>query len=290
MIDVAILVSEKYCKQSNPDDIALKKALMMLGHTSQIVAWDDESIDFSAFKIAIIRSCWDYDQRLDEFLKRMNFIESKCLLLNPYRTIKENSNKFYLKDLQKRGVSVVPTIFINSESDFHKQSINFDSQQVIIKPVVSASGRDTYRYKSDDFKGIQETIKKIVESKSVMIQPYIESIETSGERSTVVIEGVPVFTMQKKPAEGGFLVHKHWGGTYNEITATEKDLLFLQKVYDVLEEKPLYMRVDYVYDNNNKPLLLELELIEPNLYLQRNDRGLKILSEKLSTILKKEFK
>lgn len=286
MIDFAILVSEKYYNEPHIDDMALRDELTAEGHTAKIVAWDDENIDFSLFKIAIIRSCWDYDQRLNEFLKQLYLIQSKCLLLNPYKTIKENSSKFYLKNLKEKGALIVPTIFIDSELDFKKQIIDFNCEQVIIKPVISASGRDTYRYNSNDTKGIEDAVKKILKTKPVMIQPYIESIETVGERSTVVIDGQPVFTMKKKPARGSYLVHKHWGGTYTETIPTEQDLLFLKETLSLLEEELLYARVDYVYGKDKKPLLLELELIEPNLYLAQNILGLKILSQKLSSILK----
>lgn len=286
MIDFAILVSQKYYNEPYIDDVVLKEELVSKGHTASIVAWDDKTVDFSLFKAAIIRSCWDYDQRLEEFLERLSLIQSKCLLLNPYKMVKENSSKYYLEDLEKRGVSVVPTVFIRSESDFQELTIDFNSEKVIIKPVISASGRDTYCHNANDDEGIENSIKEIIRTKPVMIQPYIKSIETAGERSTVVIDGQPVFTMQKKPAKGGYLVHKHWGGTYTEITPTEQDLLFLKETMDLLEEKPLYMRVDYVYGNDKKPLLLELELIEPNLYLSQNTLGLKILSDKLSSILK----
>lgn len=286
MTDFAILVSQKYYDEPYVDDIVLRDELIACGHTAKLVAWNDENIDFSLFKIAIIRSCWDYDQRLTEFLKRLYVIQSKCLLLNPYETIKENSSKLYLKYLQEKGAPIVPTIFIHSELDFQKQKIDFNSEQIIVKPVISASGRDTYRYNSNDTKGIEETVKKILKTKTAMIQPYIESIETVGERSTVVIDGQSVFTMKKKPARGSYLVHKHWGGTYTETIPTEQDLLFLKETISLLEEEPLYVRVDYVYGKDKKPLLLELELIEPNLYLAQNTLGLKILSEKLCSILK----
>ena len=285
MADVAILVSEQYAKEPYRDDLKLQERLESQGMTAEIVRWDQDGIDFSKFQLAIIRSCWDYDYRVEEFLTRMKQISDQCALYNPYRMIKENSSKHYLKDLARQGIPIVPTVFIQEERELEKKLDGLSGEYIIVKPTISASGRDTHRCRRDDFKEIQAVASTILKSKDVMIQPYMESIETRGERSTVVVGKTPVFTMKKTPDKGNFLVHRHWGGTYEKIDLQSEDKKFLQKVLNGLKEQPLYMRIDFVYDEKDRPLLLELELIEPNLYLNENKRGLELLSKEIEGLL-----
>ncbi len=286
--DLAILVSEKYFKEIHPDDLALKEIMEKLGCSVEITAWDNHNFDYRRCNIAIIRSCWDYDQRVDEFLQRMHEIEKQCQLFNSYAMIKKNSSKLYLTELKKKGVPVVPSVFIKSLSERKSALLEFNTKQLVIKPTISASGRDTFRINSENKKAIDEAVNAILEKKKeVLIQPYQESIETLGERSTVVIDGKPVFTMLKKPAPGNFLVHQHWGGNYSKTEITEKDRFFIRSIFNKLDSLPLYARVDYIYDYNQFPMLLELELIEPNLYLSEKHPGLEILAHRLSAIIEK---
>lgn len=287
--DLAILVSEKYYKELHPDDLALKEAMNSLGYSVEITVWDNQNFDYSSCQLAIIRSCWDYDQRVDEFLQRMLEIEKQCQLFNSYRVIKKNSSKLYLSELQNREIPVVPSFFVSSLSGLDSTLPGIKTSQLVVKPVISASGRDTYRVRSDNKTAIHEAVKAILgKKKEVLIQPYQESIETLGERSTVVIDGKPVFTMLKKPAPGNFLVHQHWGGDYSKTEITEKDRFFIKNIFSKLDPLPLYARVDYIYDHNKAPLLLELELIEPNLYLSEKHPGLEMLAHRLSVIIEKD--
>lgn len=288
-IDVAILVSQKYNKNPYADDIALKKSLEGNGYTAQIVAWDDERIDFKSFKLAIIRSCWDYDERVYEFLVRMESISKYCKLINNLETIEANSNKYYLKGLESRGVRIVPTEFANTTAHAKTALKNLFkdrfSDRVVIKPVVSASGRDTYLLDRDDEDSIIKRAAAILKKKDVMLQPYISTIETIGEKSTVVIDGLPVYTMLKKPASGNFLVHEYHGGTYTETQIGSIEKAFVKQIISTFPERPVYMRVDYLFDQKGKPMLLELELIEPNLYLSKSELVLKKLTQRLIEIL-----
>ena len=334
-VDVAILVSQKYKKKIHADDMVLKKSLEDSGYVVEIVAWDNKKIDFSRFRIAIVRSCWDYDKRVFEFLMRMESISSQCRLINSLDIIEGNSNKYYLKNLESSGVRIVPVEFANTieqvkialkklrekktilkktlhtveecevrgvlvkqQTDAHEitdlDSLLLDdnsketlvgSTQVVIKPVSSASGRDTYRIDIDNEIAILKRSQDILKKKDVMIQPYINTIETLGEKSTVVIDGLPVYTMLKKPKDGSFLVHEHHGGTYTETRINSLEKAFVQKIISTFAEKPVYMRVDYLFDQIGEPMLLELELIEPNLYLSKSELVLEKLTQRLIEIL-----
>ncbi len=283
--DLVILVSSKYKKRNHADDLALKFALSEKGYIVEIAAWDDTIYDFGKSKLAIIRSCWDYDKRVDEFLERMRLISKQCILLNSFDMITKNSNKRYLSDIELKGITIVPAQFIDDIKQLDKAIEQFDTDKLIIKPVTSASGRDTYCVERKNGRLINKRVKGILIEKSVMIQPYIQTIETKGEKSTVVIDGEPLFTMLKKPAKKNFLVHEHYGGTYIEDDMTFEEKVFVKGVVATFNEPPLYMRIDYLFTETGTPMLLELELIEPNLYLSKNKLVLEKITEKLVKII-----
>ncbi|SMP65613.1 ATP-grasp domain-containing protein [Anoxynatronum buryatiense] len=282
---VAILVSEKYALTPHADDLALKEHLESFGLQATLVPWDDASVSFDAFDLAIVRSCWDYQHHVSAFLDRMQHIGQQCILVNPTATIVWNSDKRYLQEIAARGIPIVPCHFVDSADALTPNCWPFTAEKLIIKPTVSASGYDTHLVNAHDFSAIQECVRSFGEQKTAIIQPFISSVKTAGERSAVIIDGMPMFVMKKTPADEGFLVHEHWGGTYTETTLTEKDQLFLSRLVDVLNPMPLYMRVDFLYDHQGDPLLLELELIEPNLYLSRNPAGLELLGQAITRIL-----
>ena len=282
---VAILVSQKYALTPHPDDLALQAYLEGFGLQAPLVPWDDASISYDTFDGAIVRSCWDYQHHVTAFLDRMHHIGQQFTLVNPADTILWNSDKRYLQEIAAEGIPIVPCHFVDSADALTPNCWPFSADQLIIKPTVSASGYDTHLVDAQDFNAIQACVKSFEGEKTAIIQPFISSVKTTGERSAVIIDGEPVFLMKKTPAAQGFLVHEHWGGTYTETTLTEKDRQFLSRLVAVLRPMPLYMRVDFLYDPQGDPLLLELELIEPNLYLSRNPLGLERLGQGLLRML-----
>lgn len=275
---LAILVSKKYSKEYHQDDVLLKEAMEAAGVETDIINWDNEHYDFSKVDGAIIRSCWDYDQRVEEFLETIEKISKMTTLINPYSTIKNNSDKSYLKVFSNKGIPIVETYFLTKIYELPSLLNRVKSDTIIIKPSVSASGRNTYRLSKSEL-GIKDIVCDILKHSTVLIQPFYDSVQTAGEKSTVVINDEVVFTMNKKPKEGGYLVHTHLGGTYTPDEVSKKDESFIKDVIKHLPDKTAYVRIDYLFNENNEPRLLELELIEPNLYLNNNPRGLKLLSD-----------
>ncbi len=273
---IAILASRDYGPLTPyPDDALLCESFNNLGHEAQIVCWDDESVDYTKYDGAVVRACWDYDRRLPEFLKRMEYIHQRTVLLNPYETIRENTDKRYLLKLKERGVPIVPSIIVEEAEEL---TIPFHWQKVIVKPTVSASGRDTSLFSGLDRQGIYEAANGILkQGKCVLLQEYLSSVEEYGERSSVLIAGNITFTMKKTPETGGYLVHRRHGGTYSPVQATSDEKQFTEHLLSQMDTIPLYMRVDYLRQKDGQICLLELEQIEPNLYLRENEEGLKLL-------------
>lgn len=280
-IDLAILAADYYVKNPYRDDVALKEEIEKRGFRAEIVSWADETFSFDKVKVSILRACWDYQDHLDFFLKRLKHISAQSILVNPYAMVKENANKKYLKGLSKQGVPIVPSFFITQESEIEERISQISTDRVIIKPVVSASGHDTHLFYKKDIDGMKACVRQILGQKEVLIQPFMERIQTCGEKSIVVIDGQITFAMQKKPKEGGFLVHRHYGGQYlpHEVSAKEKD--FVSDLLQKIAENPAYMRIDLLESKAGHLLLLELELIEPNLYLCEDSVGKERLADYL---------
>ncbi len=265
---IAILVDRRYVgNHANPDDITLQGALLNKGIPSQIVAWDDVRIDYRSFTHAVIRSCWDYDEKVVQFLERMKYISSLCQLVNPYETILKNHDKRYLLELERRGVNIVPFTIVDADFAL-SQFQHFD--KLIVKPTVSASGKNTYRIDATDAAAIAAAIDEIQSiGKCAIVQKYIDSVETYGERSAVVIGDSVRYAMKKTPAKGGFLVHEYVGGSYRKTALKSDELAFIDDLISKIDDRYLYMRVDFLRDCSGKIMLLELEMIEPGLYMSK---------------------
>ncbi len=283
--DIAILVSQKYADHPYEDDLVLKGALEDSGYGTEIVAWDSDDFDFSLARVAIIRSCWDYDQRIDEFLEKMQTIAQKTVLVNDIKTVIHNYRKEYLLELNQMGIEIVPTQFVRKMEEIETALELIQSDEIIIKPAISASGKNTFKVHKKDIKRCYSKVQEILQKTSVMIQEYFRSIETCGEKSVVVINGEITYTMLKKPRQNGFLVHIHHGGTYVPDRVEKDETEFIHKVTNTFDQLPAYMRIDLLRDSANNLALLELELIEPNLYLSKNKRGLELLTTYLRSRL-----
>lgn len=270
---IGILTAEEFGQAYHPEDILLRTALASAGVEAEIFPWQASRTDYSAFDAVMIRTCWDYDEAVDAFTARLAEIAARTRLFNPLEIVMKNRDKHYLAELAARGIPVIETVF----ADGPEMPALPQAEILIIKPTVSAEGRDTYRVATSDTDAVAAAMEKIrTKGKTPMIQPYIASVETFGERSSVVIDGQNTFTMKKTPASGGFLVHNHRGGTYTPKVASTAEEAFVRTVTDLLPELPLYMRIDYLMTDEGFQVL-ELEQIEPNLYLRQNPEGLRLL-------------
>ncbi len=281
---IPVLVCAKYGKQTPyQDDAYLCERLKEAGCDADITVWDDERIDYSDYDLAIIRSCWDYDMRVEEFLDKMKQISQKTHLVNSYKLIENNSDKRYLKELQDRGIRIIPTIIAEQPKEIKIPSL---WKKVVVKPTVSASGKDTYLCEGKEFEKIKEICEVLYQKNKIpMLQQYFSSVETFGEHSSVVIDGQITFTMKKIPAKDSFLVHQYLGGSYIPVETSQEEVEFVKDLLQKLKQKPIYMRVDYLKGYEGRFYLLELEQIEPNLYLCRNEEGTKRLIRALLELL-----
>ncbi|HKO38540.1 MAG TPA: hypothetical protein VJU14_09245 [Solirubrobacterales bacterium] len=262
---IAIATCAGYAGLKEDDDL-LREALRAHGAEAVSVVWDEAGAEWDAFDLCLVRSTWDYHEKYPEFLGWARRVEAATELRNPADAIAWNSDKTYLRELSELGVPTVPTIWVDRDSDADLGAILAEQEwdEAVVKPVVDLGARNLRRVRRGE--GVT-TGEPALRRHDAMVQPFLHSLEEQGETSLVFIAGELSHTVRKRPAAGDFRVQSIWGGTASPAQPEPSQLELSEQVLDHLDEPPLYARVDVVEDLDGNPALIELELIEPNLYL-----------------------
>ena len=254
------------------DGPALLTALAARGIEALPAVWDDDNVDWGLFELVVLRSTWDYAERRGEFLR---WVDSLRRVLNPPEVVRWNTDKRYLAELERAGAAVVPTAFIAPGEPFEPPASRF-----VVKPSVSAGARRAASYVPRDRRA-HEHVRALHDAGDVaMIQPYLEQIDRAGETALLYIGGRYSHTIAKAAL----------------LTATgpQGDVLYLPETVEAREpsqaeraaaeralaaipfdmDKLLYGRVDLV-PTHEGPVVLEVEVTEPSLYLGYGDDALK---------------
>jgi len=253
------------------DELAIP-FLNELGWQVETISWRNKTVDWNDFEAVIIRTPWDYQKFPNEFLEVLRRIDkSKARLENPLKIVEWNLSKEYLRELEQNGIRIVPTIWNEKTADeknFQKWLEHFQTDEIIIKPIISATAEFTYRLK----KFLPE-LSEIFTNKPFMVQPFMPEIVREGEFSLFYFGGIYSHTILKTPEQADFRVQEEHGGIITQVAPSEKLLETSQKVFDLIKPLPLYARVDFVRDETDNFCLMELELIEPALYLRMDENA-----------------
>ncbi|MFE6835098.1 RimK family alpha-L-glutamate ligase [Streptomyces sp. NPDC057705] len=253
-------------------------ALRAAGMSAEAVAWDADPKEWDGFDLAVIRSTWDYVGRLEEFLAWADATARVTRLWNPAPLVRWNSDKRYLRELAERGVPVVPTRFLEPGGPCGEE--DFDGPHgVVVKPTVSSGARDTARYEPGRRADAVRHARMLLEQgRTAMVQPYLRLVE-EGERALVFFSGTFSHAIRKQPVltEAGVTDNfrvPHPGAAPYQPTEAE-----IRTARAALAAVPapgelLFARVDLALGEAREPVVMELELIEPNLFLQINPQGL----------------
>ena len=249
------------------DDKPLINALTQLDAEVQLPAWDAE-FDWNQFDITVIRTTWDYHSRKEEFV---TWCQSVPRLCNNANIVDWNTHKSYLRELESNGVAIAPTVWIDTgeQSELARIMQNLNATRGFIKPQVGACASDTLRFSIDEITQAQQFLDSN-KHQDMMVQPYLESVETEGELSAIFIDGKYTHGVQKIPVEGDYRVQDDFGASDISYTFTEAEIQTMQEVLlHVPDQKELlYARFDYLRDAKGMLLLNELELVEPSLFFR----------------------
>lgn len=238
------------------------------GIETEIVDWRSTGCDFSKFDLIVLRSCWDYHLRAAEFIDWLRRVEQVTPILNTINTVLWNHSKFYLGEVEAMGIETAPTIFVREgEALSEPEQMTIRGwKKVVVKPAVSASAHNTSVMDSATFSMGSEHARRM-QGQPFLVQQFIPEVQ-SGEISFIYIDGAYSHAVLKRPAAGDFRVQREHGGSA-ELFHPDSALLnqaneLAAKVAHVRES--LYCRIDAVA-RNGRLVLMELELIEPELFL-----------------------
>src|SRR5215216_1894676 len=262
------------------DDELLVEPLRRLGHDAEFVPWQ-AAVDWRKFDGVVIRTTWDYQNHLPAFLRVLQEIETQTRLANPLQIVKWNvDKKIYLQDIENRGGKIVPTIWSDSKIDSRQIQEWFDQLQmdeIVIKPTVDANAQHAFWLK----RGEEDPgeLSRVFDKRSYMVQPFMRSIVEEGEFSLFYFNGAYSHTILKTPKAGDFRVQEEHGGII-QSTKPPADLSATgAKIMKCVSPTPLYARVDFVRTEAGEFLVVELELIEPSMYLRQAEHAPRMFAE-----------
>jgi glutathione synthase/RimK-type ligase-like ATP-grasp enzyme len=263
-------VTAGHLRHPDDDRLHLDVAARSWGASVSWCAWDDPRADWAAFDAVVLRSTWDYHRRIDEFLAWVERADRCSSLWNPPGVVAWNAHKRYLIDLEAAGVPIVSTALVEQGTPTALGLVvdRYGWNDVVLKPAISAGARATRRFRDGDA-AAERALAEMVEHGDVLVQPYLDTIESRGETSLVVVDGVVLYAVVKMPSDGDFRVQPQYGG-YERLadpTSAEVDLAAHAVEVAAGHGDVVYARVDCV-TVDGEPQLMELELIEPALYLR----------------------
>lgn len=296
MTDITLLTCRAYYKPDNVtpyiqnillEQELLKSAFEAQGLKVNITYWDNPTYEWQETKSVLFRTIWDYFERFDEFWEWLEQVKTKTRLINSYELIKWNIDKHYLKDISSWGIETVPTYFADKGCNMKLHEIAKRNQwkDLVIKPAISASAFKTYKILANEIQVNEKLFNSLVQERNMLVQPYFETITQLGEASLMVFDGKFTHAILKKAQPGDFRVQDDFGGTVHNYIPTKAEINFAEKVFETCKTKPVYGRVDIVWDNDKNFYLSELEIIEPELWIRNYPKCAERIAEAVDKIL-----
>lgn len=264
----------KNIPEPDPDEELLVAALRRAGLTPIVLPWDDASAPFAAQDLVVIRSTWNYFERVDEFVAWAERVAASTRLLNPPSIIAWNAKKTYLRDLEARGVDIVPTVFVAKGERRAVRDILRERgwETIVVKPVVSAGSFRTERFSSADADRAQSFLDGLTSDRDAMVQEWMPTVDTYGERSLVWIDGEVTHAIRKSPRFAGGVE-----SVSAEVPIADDERAFAMRALAPFAADLLYGRVDMVREgatDGGSLRIMELELVEPSLFFLQAPRAL----------------
>jgi glutathione synthase/RimK-type ligase-like ATP-grasp enzyme len=287
--DITILTDSRY---DNPaiindysynvmlEDRLLKVALEQKGLKAHRTYWDNPDFDWTRTRYAIFRTTWDYFDRIEEFMPWLEKTAELTQFINPISLLKWNMDKHYLRDLQQNGIEIPDTIFIEKGEKRALSEISKDKiwTEFILKPAISGAARHTYRFSKEEIGKYESIFTSLIANESMLLQEFQKKILTKGEIALMLFGGRFSHAVLKLAKAGDFRVQDDFGGTVHDYTPTEQEIALAEKVITTISPLPAYARVDIFWDNHDKAVLSELEMIEPELWFRKSENAANMLA------------
>lgn len=251
-------------------------ALVALGWRVETVVWDDPSVDWNAFDAVYICTPWDYPDKLEQFVGVLDAIDhSSALLINDLELVRWNLSKTYLRDLEERGGEIVPSIWLD---EFDPRLVaegfaRFATDRIVIKPQMGANAVDTFILTDPVAGDVLDRLATTFADRKSFLQPFMPGVQAEGEYSLFFFGQEYSHTILKVPAAGDFRSQEEHGAEIFSRAPPSGLRAAGDNIMRLVEPAPVYARADFVRNRGGEFLLMELELIEPSLYLRMDDRA-----------------
>lgn len=267
----------------DPDDRLLVGELERRGATVRGAVWDDPTVDWASAGICVVRSTWDYDTRYDDFLRWIDRVSAVTRLVNPPELLRFSSDKTYLARLRDRGLPVVPTVFVHPGEPRTLRAVLEETgwRDVVVKPVVGLATSGVRRVRADEKAALadgEQHLVGLLARRAAMVQKYVPTVTTSGERALVFVGGSYSHAARKAAFQ-----HLAVAGGAGEspIEPDADELETARRLIATVLPTPVYARVDLVRGTDGTPWIMELELVEPSLFLAMRPGAAGLLAEML---------
>lgn len=280
---IALLTDRRYTADEAPaedwylgnilaDDRLLAGALSARGLSSVRLDWSDDRVDWGAFRAVVFRTTWDYYDRQSEFTAWLDRIGPVANLVNDVATVRWNLDKHYLADLAGCGVPIVPTRFLErgSNADLAALLVAEGWKEGVIKPAVSGGARHTHRFDAGRAAHVEDLVNPLLAEEAFLVQPFEPDVVAHGEDTLVIVGGRFTHALTKRAKPGDFRVQDDHGGTVHACSPTPGQIALAEAAMAACPVSPSYGRVDMVRRADGTWVVMELELIEPELWLRRH--------------------
>lgn len=254
-----------------PNDLPIVEFLRAKGAMVQALPWDVESGQWNAFDLVVIRSCWNYHLHPEQFQQWLDRMEHEHVnIFNSITTVRWNLHKDYLKSLEARGAQLPETIWLEKGTSANLALLLQQTkwQAAVVKPSISAGAFNTFLVSAKDVDTYQKKFEDVLNSHDMMVQKFIPEVIDQGEWSLIFFDKKFSHAIVKRPASKDFRVQQEHGGSSTLAEPPSSALRESEKILKLVDEPLLYARVDGVI-SENQFLLMELELIEPSLFLEK---------------------
>lgn len=283
--DIALVTERRYvAAAAAPDDWyfanileedrLLTESLAAHSLSALRVDWADPRVDWSRFRLAVLRSTWDYFDRIDEFRAWLGRAERETQVLNEPATLRWNLDKHYLRDLAERGVPSIPALYLEAGDPRPLASVlgeflpQHGVREAVIKPCVGGAARLTHRVSAENADAVDAELAAARAREAFLVQPFVPEVVSDGELTVVVMDGAVTHAVRKKARAGDFRVQDDYGGTWAPEVPDAEAREAAERAVGACTPTPAYARVDLVRDAEGMYRVMELELIEPELWMR----------------------
>lgn len=291
--DLALLTESRYVSPTKVDwyvdnilteDRLLAEALARRGLTSRRVDWARPDFDWGEVQAAVFRTTWDYYERGAEFQHWLERVRGGLRLFNSADQVAWNLDKHYLEDLAQKGVAAPPTVWLEPGDPRALAALIAESgwSEAVVKPAISGAARLTFRFDAATAVAVDQQLESWRKSETFLVQPFQARVQDEGEISLIVVAGELTHAVRKRARPGDFRVQDDHGGTVHPHEPAADEVAFAECAVAACAEPPVYARVDAVRGNDGELLLMELELIEPELFLRFHPAAAEAMAEEIA--------